>query len=268
MEPFAIPMGVALPGRPTMTLRRVLFAYIEEAKYEAVRMLRSPAFAFPFLLLPVPLYLFFGVVLPAPAIHKNPAVANYLFSSWSVYSVMGPALFGVGCGLAVDREAGLVRLKRAWPMPGGALLVARMAMSMAFAALAMATLLVAALVAGQVTLSTGQLLIMTGVMVVGALPFCAIGLFLGAHTSGAAAPAFANLIFLPMLWMSALFFPLPTFLEPWAVIWPAFHLNQVALGLAGVREFSFGSPQLSAAVLVGLTVLFGGLAIRRLERKG
>jgi ABC-2 type transport system permease protein len=105
-------------------------------------------------------------------------------------------------------------------------------------------------------------------MVIGTLPFAAIGLFIGAFASGSAAPAYANIIFLPMLWLSGLFIPLPTFLEPWAVVWPAFHLNQVALGAAGVTEFSFVAPQISAAVLVGFTVLFGGVAIRRLARRG
>jgi ABC-2 type transport system permease protein len=71
-----------------------------------------------------------------------------------------------------------------------------------------------------------------------------------------------------MLWLSGLFFPLPKFLEPWVVVWPAFHLNQVALGAAGVSEFRFMAPQISAAVLVGITVFFGGLAIRRLARVG
>jgi ABC-2 type transport system permease protein len=75
-------------------------------------------------------------------------------------------------------------------------------------------------------------------------------------------------VFLPMLWLSGLFIPLPKFLEPWAVIWPAFHLNQAALGWAGVSEFSFLAPGISAAVLTGVTVIFGGLAIRRLARKG
>jgi len=71
-----------------------------------------------------------------------------------------------------------------------------------------------------------------------------------------------------MLWLSGLFIPLPKFLEKWTVIWPAFHLNQTALGAAGVSEFSFIAPQMSAAVLVAVTVVFGGLAIRRLALKG
>ena len=109
---------------------------------------------------------------------------------------------------------------------------------------------------------------MTAVMTAGALPFAAIGLFIGAHASANVAPAVANIVFLPMLWLSGLFIPLPKFLERWAVVWPAFHLNQLALGSAGVSEFSFMAPGISAAVLAGFTVIFGGLAIRRLARKG
>lgn len=268
MNALSLPSLVeARPSAP-MPIRRILSAYVNEVRYESLRMLRSPGFSIPFLLLPVPVYLFFGVMLAAPAVAKNPGVANYLFSGFSVFAVMGPALFGVGCVLAVERDAGFLKLKRALPAPGGAHLVAKAAMAMVFAAGAMLTLLLAGLVAGTITLSASQLLIMTVVLTIGALPFAAIGLFIGAHASANVAPAIANLVFLPMLWLSGLFIPLPKFLERWAVIWPAFHLNQVALGSAGVSEFSFMAPGISAAVLAGFTVIFGGLAIRRLARNG
>jgi ABC-2 type transport system permease protein len=251
-----------------MPLFRVLRAYAAEVRYESLRMLRSPAFAIPFLLLPVPVYLFFGVMLAAPAIAKNPGIGTYLFSGFSAFAIMGPALFGVGCTLALERDAGFLKLKRAWPAPGGAYLIAKMLMAMVFAALAMIMMVVAGVAAGKAQLSAVQLLIVAAVMIVGAVPFAAIGLFIGAHTSGSAAPAFTNIAYLPGLWLSGLFFPLPKFLEPWAVIWPSFHINQVALGAAGIAEFSFIAPAISAGVLVGLTVIFGGLAIRRLARAG
>jgi hypothetical protein len=38
--------------------------------------------------------------------------------------------------------------------------------------------------------------------------------------------------------------------------------------LDGVSELSFVDPLMSAAALVGITVLFGGLAVRRLARVG
>ena len=181
---------------------------------------------------------------------------------------MGPALFGAACVLAVERDGGLLKLKRALPAPAGAYLIAKLMIGMVFAAPAMCALVVAAQVAGQISLTAPQLLIMTMVMTAGAIPFGAIGLVIGAHASGSAAPAFANLVFLPMLWLSGLFIPLPKVLERLAVIWPAFHLNQLALGSAGVAEFSFVSPMIAGAVLVGVTVVFGGLAIRRLAKHG
>lgn len=251
-----------------MPIGRVFRAYASEMKYESLRMLRTPGFSIPFLVLPVPIYLFFGVVLAGSAIAENPAVANYLFSGWLVFAAMGPGLFGVGCALAMERDAGLLKLKRASPAPGGCYLAAKMAMAMGLSAVAIASIVVAAVVVGKISLSATQLLIMTTAMIAGTVPLSAIGLFIGAHTSGSAAPAITNVVFLPMLWLSGLFFPLPKFLEPWVVIWPAFHLNQVALGAAGITEFSFLAPQISAAVLAGITVLFGGAAIRRLARKG
>jgi ABC-2 type transport system permease protein len=267
---YAVPstLPAAHDAGTPMALGRIARAYLTEVRYESLRMLRSPAFAVPFLALPVPIYLFFGVILAAPAIANRPGLANYLFCGFSVFAVMGPALFGVGCALAVERDAGLLKLKRALPAPPGAYLIAKMLMGMVCAAAAMSTLLATALIGGTVTLSGLQLAIVTLVMIVGSLPFCAMGLFIGAHVSGSAAPAIGNMIFLPMIWLSALFIPLPKFLEPWAVIWPAFHLNQTALGAAGVTEFVYVAPLISAAVLLAVTVVFGGLAVRRLVMKG
>ena len=82
------------------------------------------------------------------------------------------------------------------------------------------------------------------------------------------APAIANLIFLPMLWLSGLFIPLPKFLEPMGGDLAGVSPEPGGARFAGVSEFSFMAPGISAAVLVGFTVIFGGLAIRRLARKG
>lgn len=268
MDVTTTPLTTAPALDAPMPLARVLRAYAIEIAYESLRILRSPGFAVPFLLLPVPLYLFFGVMLASAQIAKTPGIANYLFSSWLAFTTMGPALFGVGCTLAIERQAGYLTLKRAQPAPGGAYLVAKMAMAMVLAAVGIAAVTATALLAGKITLSGTQLLVMAMTMIVGTLPFSAIGLFVGAHVSGNVAPAVINIVFLPMIWLSGLFFPLPAFLEPWVLIWPAFHLNQLALGAAGVTDYIFVPISLCAAVLTGLTVLFGGLAIQRLARKG
>jgi ABC-2 type transport system permease protein len=141
-------------------------------------------------------------------------------------------------------------------------------MSMGIAAIALSLVVAAALSVGKLTMSIEQVAVLWAVLVVGTIPFAAIGLLIGALVSSSAAPAWGNMIFLPMMWLSGLFIPLPEFLRSWVVIWPAFHLNQVALGLAGVKQFIFVPTGLAAAVLLGVTVLCGGLAIRRLARVG
>jgi ABC-2 type transport system permease protein len=253
-----------------MGLARVLRAYLQEARYEFLQALRAPAFAFPFLLLPAPLYLLFGVVMAgaSPEAAATPGLANFMFAGWCAMAVMGPAIFGIGIGIAMERDSGALKLKRALPAPPGAHLVAKMLMSVAFAALAVATVAIAAVAAGKITLSAGEVASLCAVMIVGALPFCALGLFVGAFASGGAAPAFGNLVYLPGLWLSGIFIPLPEVLRPWVVIWPSFHLDQVALAVAGVEEFRFIDPLMSVAALVGVTVLFGGLALRRVTRVG
>jgi ABC-2 type transport system permease protein len=253
-----------------MPFVRIVRAYLCEAGYELLHLLRAPALAIPFLLLPGPLYLFFGVVLAgsSPQAQSNPALADFVLAGWCGFAVMGPALFGVGCPLAVEREAGLLKLKRALPAPAGSHLAAKFVMAMTFAALAVTSVMAAALAVGKITLGPGALAAMAGVMIAGAVPFAAIGLCVGAFASGSAAPAFANLVFLPMLYLSGMFFPLPAAMRPWVVIWPAFHLNQIAVAAAGIDGFRFFDPLMAAAVLIGVTVLFGGLAIRRLARVG
>ncbi len=252
----------------SMPVGRVVRAYLTEARYQFVQALRAPAFALPFLLLPVPLYLFFGVVMTggSPEVQAHPELANYVFSGWCCMAVMGPAIFGIGIGISLERDANLLKLKRALPLPPGSYLIAKMLMSIAFAALAVGAVTVSALVAGKLTLSAGALLAMLAVLVFGALPFCAIGLFIGAFSSGNASPAFANLIYLPGMWLSGMFFPLPKAMQPWEAIWPAFHLDQTALAAAGLQVGY--NPLFTSGVLVGITVLFGGLAIRRLARSG
>lgn len=259
-----------VPSVPTMPLGRTLRAYAVAAKYETLAALRNVGMAVPFLVLPPAIYWLFGVVIIPPEAGDSeygPGIVNYLFSSFSAFGAMMPGLFG-GATIAVERENGLLKLKRALPAPPGAQLVAKTFMAILVTAGAVTAVVAVALLAGTITLSGMQVLTIWAAMIAGSIPFCAIGLFIGSLASSAAVPAYGNLVFLPMIYLSGLFIPLPDFLDRWVVIWPAFHLNQVALGLAGVDEFGFFPPQSSALVLLSVTVLFGGLAIRRLARTG
>ena len=233
-----------------------------EARYELLRTLRAPAFAGPFLLIPTALYLLFGTMIPESASVRPPG--PYLFTAFTVMGIMGPALFGFGMGLALEREQGLIALKRALPMPKGAYLVAKMLMAASFAVLIATAIALETLLVGRAPVTMGQAVGVALIGVVGTIPFCAIGLFIGARVSGRAAPAFVNLAYLPLMYLSGLFFPLPQSIRWVALFSPAFHLNQLALHATGTP--SILGPAINIAALVGVTVLFTGLTARRLSR--
>lgn len=259
--------------RAPMPLGRVFRAYLLEARHDAINTLRTPAIALPFLIIPAAIYFIFGIlIIPGdPNLETGefgPEVVNYLFVGFAVVAVMMPGIFTPSTSLPLEREGGVLKLKRAQPMPPGANLIAKVTTSMLISALALTSVFALAIVAESTLLSAVQLAVIWFALVLGSIPFCALGFFIGAFASSSASPAWGNLVFLPMIWLSGIFIPLPAFLEPWAVIWPAFHVDQFALALGGVDDFVFLQIEFTAAILVSITVVFGGLALRRLARVG
>ena len=244
-----------------------LRCYYLEAKYECLRLLRTPSFVLPSLLFPSIFYLMFGVLLGGG--RNGGEAARYLLASYGVFGIMAPALFGFGVAVAQERERGFLALKRALPMPPGAYLLAKMAMAMLFAVIISLMLATLAITLGGVTLQPWQWLALLAVNVLGALPFCAMGLLIGVLASGQGAPALVNLIYLPMAFLSGLWLPLqalPAIFGKLALVWPAYHLGQVALKVVG-RDAG-GSLALHLVVLALFTAAFFLLARARLMRSG
>jgi len=211
---------------------RALPAYLLEARYEFLRLLRTPSFAVPTLSFPPLFFLLFGLLLN----HGNAGAAHYLFATYSVFGVMAPSLFGFGVAVAIEREKGWLALKRVAPMPPGAYLLAKLVMAMLCAAIIYLVLAAMACTLGGVRLPAMQWLALGAVSVSGALPMCALGLIIGSRANASAAPAFVNLIYLPMSFLSGLWIPLsmlPHFLAQVAPLWPAWHLGQLALMTTG-----------------------------------
>jgi len=250
---------------PAMPLGRVVGAYLSDAKFESLRLLRTPAFSIPILAMPILFYTFFGVILNGGG-HRPPGFADMMFVGWTVYGVMGPGLFGFGILVAVERNQGLLTFKRALPMPTGSYLAAKLMMAYIFAVVVMAMLVTAGLTVGHVTLSGQKLLTVAAVMSLGVIPACAIGLFIGAFAPASSAGAFANIVYLGMAFLSGLFFPLSGFLHDIRAMWPTYHLVQLARAAAGMPTEGAiaGHAGVLAAISAGLLLL----ASRRLAKRG
>ena len=250
---------------PTMTFSRLVGAYISDAKYESLRLLRTPAFSIPILAMPILFYTFFGVLLNGGG-HRPPGFADQMFVGWTVYGVMGPGLFGFGILVAVERNMGLLTYKRALPMPAGSYLAAKLMMAYVFAIVVMAMLVTAGLTMGHVTLDPLKLLTVAAVMSLGVIPACAVGLFIGSWAPASSASAIANIVYLGMAFLSGLFFPLSGVLLTDRPIWPTYHLKQLAMAAAGMP--TDGSIASHLAILVAISGVLIFLAARRLARRG
>jgi ABC-2 type transport system permease protein len=236
-------------------------AYLTEVKYECVRAVRAPAFGVPMVLLPAALYLFFGVILPIP--NQTPQIETAIVAGFAVMGVMGPGLFGFGVFVAVEREQGLLKLKRALPMPPSAYILAKMCMTALVALLVTLIVTAAALLSGKMSLTAGQFAAFGATLVGGSLPFSAMGLLIGTRVGGRSAPAFVNLLYLPMIYLSGFLIPLPKSFDAVTRFSPAYHLDRLALHAVGAAR---DDAMHHVVVLAGVTLAFGALAIRRLAR--
>lgn len=265
MNSVSIPAANTLAPSHAMSTRRVIGAYLAEARGECLRYMRAPSFMLPIMLFPTMFYLLFGVIMGKS---EGADAARYLIVSYGVFGVMSPGLFGFGVSLALERDGGLLTYKRALPMPPGAYLLGKMLMAMTAAAVVIVLLLIMGLALGHVTLSVQQMgmMLLTGVL--GVLPFCALGMLVGTLIKGQGAPGMLNLVYLPMSFLSGLWVPitmLPKVLQQIAPIWPSYHLHQIGLTALGLQH---GSVWRHVAILIGFAAVFFFAAARRLRRYG
>lgn len=239
-------------------------AYPAEIRSEVVRYLRNPGFLLPTLLFPTVFYVMFGVFLA----RQGEEAARYLLASYGTFGVMAPGLFGFGVSIALERENGLLTLKRAMPAPPLAYLLGKMMMAMLVAAGVLVLLTVLAVFVARVPLTGKQIAQLFATNVPGALPFCALGLLIGTLVKGQAAPALINMLYLPMAFLSGLWFPLaalPKAIQSIAPVLPSYHLNALALDAVGIAD-ARALPHVG--VLAAFTAGALCLAVRRLRKVG
>jgi ABC-2 type transport system permease protein len=262
-QAFTADLDVTPADTLHMPWTRTAGAYLTEARSETLRMLRTPVFSMVFLCMPALLYLLFRLIIGRGQTDQ-PSAAAYLFLGFLVVGLMGPGMFGFGIVVAQEREQGLIRLKRALPMPPGAYLFAKVFMTTVFAAAVFASLVAAALLSG-LKLPAGQIGALALIAIPGSAPFCAIGLFIGVYLSSRSAMAVVNTVYQVMIHLSGLFYALPAALLIAAQVWPSRHLQQLMLNATGRQG---GDVWIHVVALVATTALFATMSWRRLARVG
>lgn len=246
-----------------MSTARHIAVYGREARAQILTTLRTPQFLVPSVVLPVMFYAMFGVAFA----HGLREVSQALLATYAVFAAIGPAMFGFGAGVAAEREAKLIELKRASPMPQGAYVAGRLAAAMTTTSLALALIFAAAAFAGV----TMPLVRWIGVFTLGAAsstPFALIGLNLGLRMGSQGATAGANLLFLVFCMLGGLWVPLaqmPAWMGRLAWALPSFHLGQLSLDIAGLQPATDVAAHLGVVAAFALAAGAGAWAAWRRE---
>jgi ABC-2 type transport system permease protein len=251
---------------PPSTLR----IFVTEIRYEVLRSLRTRTYSLAAIGFPVMFYCLFGLLLNRNETVGNVAVAKYLLGGYSVFGSLGAAIFGIGVGVALDRSAGWLELKHASPMPPLAYILSKCSMAVVYSLIIVSILTVLGIVAGHVHITLTEFVRIAGLSAFGSIPFSCLGLAMAFTVPPASAGGIANLVYLPMSFLSGLWVPLqflPKFLQQIAPIFPTYHLAQMMYAALGAP--SHGTlPQHLLGLLVFTLVMIGvtWLAIRRREQ--
>lgn len=245
-------------------LGRMLLA---QTRCELLMRWRVPAFSVTILVLPIVFFVFFGLPVAKLARADGVSIGAYLLASFGAYAVGNVMVYGFGIGVANERAMKIDRLMRASPLPPLVVMAAKVLTALVFALVALVLLIGFGVVAGGIQQPFTVWAIVIARLLAGSLPFIALGFAIGYWAGPHAAPALANLIYLPLSFASGLFVPinqLPEFVQRLAPFLPSYHYAQLAWSALGAGSETLGT---SLLWLAGYTALLSMLAIRAYRRE-
>ena len=245
-------------------LGRVLLAQtVSELRMRA----RVPAFSVTTLLLPVVFFTFFGLPVAALRAADGSSIGARVLVSFGAFAVGSVMVFSFGVGVANERAMRTDVLMRATPLPPAIHMLAKLLTALCFALFALVLLIAFGTVVGGVREPLGVWVSVVVRLLAGSLPFVGLGLWIGYVSGPHAAPAVANLIYLPLSFASGLFVPLsqlPGFIRASAPFLPSYHYARLAWSAVETRPQEIGVSLLWVAAY---SLALFALAVRAYRRE-
>jgi ABC-2 type transport system permease protein len=264
--PAALNSVAAPPQRnETAPVWRMLVAQVRSV---LIYYRRQPAFFVFSALLPMFFYAMFGLTA-GDALPSGATVGALIMAHMGAYSVSSVLVFNIGIGQASRRAEKLDLLQRATPLPPWIAIAADAVGGLVLAGVSLVVLFAFAAVAGGVQLDLAVYPHLLLRLLLGALPVLGIGLTIGFAASASAAPALANIIYLPLAFLSGLFIPLeslPDAIRAVAPFLPTYHYAQLVDGTFGAAREPTGVSILWLAIW-GVVLFAAGIRAYRLEQR-
>ncbi len=247
------------PGPATDRPSRIAPMLVRQSAAQARMFIRTPAVSVVSFAMPLILYLFFAVPSIGQPYLPGVDLGTFMLASFAAYAVSSVMVFNYGVTIAMDRGQKIDVLMRASPLPGSVYLLARTLTALVLGLAGLVVLIGVASVTG-VRLAPGTWVEMGALLMLGSLPFIALGFALAYLCSPSAAPAVANLLFLVLAFGSGMLIrvdQMPDFLATLSPYLPTYHYAQLAWSAIGAA----GEDVLTAAAwLTGYAVVLFAIA--------
>jgi ABC-2 type transport system permease protein len=223
--------------------------------------LRNPAFAVFSLAMPVMFFALFNAIFGSQRQAGGVTAGEYILISYATYAVANVMVYNFGIGIANERARKLDLLQRAMPIPPLAAALAQVIFAMVFALISLLILFAYAYLIGGIRLGALTWLDLIWRLLLGSLPMVGLGMAIGYSSGANAAPAIANVIYLPMAFLSGIFIPfaiLPKVVQQIGQVLPTYHYAQLGWSVLGhgVADESAGKALLwLAAWTIALFVI-------------
>jgi ABC-2 type transport system permease protein len=224
-------------------------------RFEIVRTLRNVRFLVMLIAFPVLLYLIYA---KQHGMSQGLTVATLLLVSMAVYSGMGSAMFASGPQLARERGNGWMRQRRISPIGTPGWFAAKLIQAILLIIPGLAVLMALALTYGHVHLGAGRLALLAAVLVLGAIPFCALGLVIGLMFDSQTAQVAQMITLLVLAFLGGIFIQwssLPHGMQLIGKMLPSYHLAQLGWNAAAGRPLDLTNVAALAAWTAGLAAV-------------
>lgn len=212
-----------------MTRAHTIWLVFHQARYDLLSFLRNRQARFFTLMLPLIFLVIFVSVFGNHKVGPEQVKAStYYVPGLSAMAIIAASFVNLVISLTAQREAGVLKRRRATPVPAWVLIAARTLTAMTISLIVMAVLLVVGRFAYGVRLPSSTIPGVLLTAVVGSATFCVLGYALStAIGSEDAAQPMVQAIMLPLYFISGVFIPnvnLPGWLQDVAKAFPVQHL--------------------------------------------
>lgn len=229
-----------------------------QCKAEMLRIVRNPYYVFWSLLMPIMFYFIFTRVVNTGS-DDDTWRAHYLMSM-ATFSVMGSAIMTLGIRLVQERTQGWTTFIRITPLPGAVYFFGKMFGQTMMHLFSVICIFAAGYLINGVSLSAGQWVLSGLWILIGSLPFLAIGTLVGAMRRVDTASGVSNVIYMALAVAGGMWMPieiLPRLMQKIGHWLPSYNYGN------GAWEIVRGSyPQWSnILILLGYLVVFMLLSV-------